>query len=267
MAKKRKSNIMFLLVAVVCGLVAAFLVGMMLLSYTRTVDVCIMNQDIGPYERIDSSMISVISMPAAAVSSDAILKVEEVDGKFTKYGLARETVIRQIHIADSDLTKGGPLASVLTNTEDPDKRAFALPLDLVISVGGSIGKEDRIDIIASLNVASGTVTEPTTKIIARNVRVLDVITGGDGFASIVIVVTPEMAEELVYLLENGKVYAVLNPYEPDVKAADTDGFYTAEKFLSRHTGSFEVPDFYYEDEGDDESEEVDDDTEVEGGEQ
>lgn len=238
MVKKRKSGIVFLLVAVACGLVAAVLTGTVLLSYTRTVDVLVVTKDIGPFERLDRSVIGVVSMPAVAVPSDAVLRLEEVDGRYPRFGLARETVIRHSHIAQ--WVQGGPLSAMLTHTEEPDKRAFAIPFSGIISVGGTIGREDRIDLIASLTIGEGNVKESTSKVIARNVRVLNVVSEGQGVPSIIVVVTPEQAEELVFLLENGKVYGVLNPYDSDVEAAFTHGLYTVYTFMERHRDSPEV---------------------------
>jgi Flp pilus assembly protein CpaB len=230
--KKRNTGVVFLVCAIGFALVAAVLVGTMLSSYTKTAQVLVAVGDIGQYEKIDSSMVGYVSMPVAAVPSDAVTNLDEVEGKYTQASLLKDTVIRQGHIADE--VKGGLLAAKLTYTEEPDMRAFALPYDAVVSVGGNVRKEDRVDLIASLSIAEGQVRESNAKIIARNVRVLDVVNNESGIASIIIAASPELVEELVFLLENGKVYASLNPYDADTDAALTDGFYTVDKFLRRH---------------------------------
>ena len=235
MFKNRRSGIAFLLMAVVCGLAAAIMTGWLLVSYSRTVDVLVVTKDIEPYEQLDGSVIGVVSLPAAAVPSDAVFNLEDVNGKHVRFGLARESVLRSSHLLDGEY--GGPLAAVLSSTEEPQARAFALPYGETVAIGGAVRKEDRIDLIASLSVSGISMA----KIIARNVRVIDVVSGGEGISSIVVTVTPEQAEELAFLLENGKVYAALNPYDADLGAAATQGFYTADAFLSRHQDAPEVP--------------------------
>jgi Flp pilus assembly protein CpaB len=253
MTKRKKSSVIFLVVAVICGVIAALLTGTVLTNYTQVTDVLVVTEDIGQYEPIDSSLVSKVEMPAAAVPSDAVLDVGFFEGKFTRTGLAAGDVLRKAHLAD-DVPGGGAMAARLTYTEGPDKRALALPNSSVITVGGTVTKGDTIDLIAVLTISEGDVRSSNAKTIGHGVKVLDVISPEQGDGAIIVVVEPKQAEELVFLMENGKVYAVLNPYDVDKNASITDGFYNSDTFIQRHSqfvGDFFKPDFGKEDDEDD----------------
>ncbi len=228
--KKRKTGTLFLVGAIIFALAAAFLTAVMIRSYTETKDVVTVVSDVKAFERLEKSVLTLMTIPVAAVPADAITRIEDVQDKFIKTGVLKETILRQGHISDE--FGGSSLSAKLTYTEEADMRAFALPYENIITFGGRIEEEDRIDIVASLNIEEGKVRESSAKVIAQNVRVLDVVTGE--LKAIIIAVTPNQAEELVFLLENGKVYASLNPYEADTSAASTEGVYNVDKFMNLH---------------------------------
>ncbi len=239
MLKSRKSGIAFLVIAVICGLVAAVMTSWLLASYARNVDVLVVIDDVEPFERLDLDMVGIVSVPVAAVSPDAILGKDKdsIEGRYTRFGLVRETVLRDSHLLD-ELGDNNPLAAMLSVGEGVSERAFAIPLSDEVAVGGAIEKEDHIDLIASIYVAESGTEETSVKVIARDVRVVDVVSSEDGVPSLIVIVTPRQAEELVFLLENGKLYAMLSSYDEDsVVDVKDDGFYTIDTFVERHRGS------------------------------
>jgi Flp pilus assembly protein CpaB len=233
---KRKSSIVFLLVAVLCGLIAAVLSGTLLSSYAQMVDVVAVVGDIGPGEQLSAGAVSKVSLPAAAVPADAVLNIADAEGRFLRFGLVGGSVVRTAHLAEG--VQGGQLSAALTYVEEPHMRAFAIPFSGIISVGGAITQNDRVDLIAGIVVDE----EPVARIIARGVRVLSVIPEGQGVPSVILAVSPEQAEELVFVLENGVLYAALNPFGADTDAAITEGFYTISEFAKRHAGGEVVVD-------------------------
>lgn len=224
--KRRKSGALFLVGAILFALTAALLTAVMIRSHTETKDVVAVVRDVKAFEKLTSSDLTVITVPAAAVPGDAVTRVEDVEGQYIETGLLTQTILRQGHISG---VGGSSLSAQLTISELSQMRAFALPYENVITFGGKIEPEDRIDIVGAIKLED---EGAAAKTIAQNVRVLDVITGEQ--AAVIIAVEPALAEELVFLLENGKVYATLNPYDTDTTAAATRGVYNMDAFINRH---------------------------------
>jgi Flp pilus assembly protein CpaB len=224
--KKRNSGTLFLVGAIVFALAAAYLSAVMIRSYTETKDVVAVVRDVKAFEKLDQSDLALVTVPTASVPADAVTRAEDVAGQYVEIGLLKETILRQGHISG---VGGSSLAAKLTYSEASLMRAFALPYDNAITFGGKIEEEDRIDIVGAISLEHGGIA---AKIIAQNVRVLDVITGEQ--AAVIIALKPEAVEELVFLLENGKVYASLNPYGADTGAASTPGVYNVDTFMNRH---------------------------------
>lgn len=224
--RRRKSATLFLVGTIVFALTAAFLTATMIRSHTETKEVVAVVRDVKAFEKLTPSDVAVITVPAAAVPGDVVTRVEEVVGQYVDTGLLTQTILRQGHISG---VGGSSLSAKLTNSELSQMRAFALPYENVVTFGGKIESEDRIDIVGAINLEE---EGAAAKTIAQNVRVLDVVTGEQ--AAVIITVEPALAEELVFLLENGKVYASLNPYEADIAAAATRGVYNMDAFINRH---------------------------------
>jgi Flp pilus assembly protein CpaB len=224
--KRRKSGTLFLVGAILFALTAALLTAVMIRSHTETKDVVAVVRDVKAFEKLTLSDLTVMTVPAAAVPGDAVTRVEDVEGQYIESGLLTQTILRQGHISG---VGGSSLSAQLTISELSQMRAFALPYENVITFGGKIEPEDRIDIVGAIKLED---EGAAAKTIAQNVRVLDVITGEQ--AAVIIAVEPALAEELVFLLENGKVYASLNPYDADTTAAATRGVYNMDAFINRH---------------------------------
>lgn len=235
MVQKKKSGAVFLILSIGFAVAAAMFTGVVLNSYVKTSNVLVVVQEIEPYQMIERSHVGVLSIPTNAVPDDAVTDIDSVVGKYAKSGLLKDTIIRRGHLVDD--MQGSSVSAMLTQTENPNMRAFALPYDAIISIGGMVNKEDRIDLIATLKLSEGDFHGTIAKLIARNVRVLGVTTDSQNLASIIVAVTPEQAEELAFLLEDGKVYACLNPYDSNMEASVTEGLYDTQKFLDRHLQS------------------------------
>ena len=224
--KRRKSGALFLIGAILFALIAALLTAGLIRSHTETKDVVAVVRDVKAFEKLTSSDLTVMTVPAAAVPDDAVTRVEDVEGQYIEFGLLTQTIVRQGHIPG---VGGSSLSAKLTVSELSQMRAFALPYDNVITLGGKIEPENRIDIVGAIKLEE---EGAATRTIAQNIRVLDVIAGEQ--AAVIIAVEPALAEELVFLLENGKVYASLNPYDADSAAAATRGVYNMDTFINRH---------------------------------
>lgn len=203
---------------VVLAAIAALLSYVAIASYAEVDEALVLRQDVDPFDELSADMLVAQEMPAAAIPDDALRDLERVEGKYSKGKLLSGTVLEEGHLAEQE---GGSLMSAaLTYTEDENMRAFPLPYDELTTVGGTIHEEDRIDLLASFPTPDG---QTGVTIVSESTRVLDIHREND-FEAVVIAVTYEQAEELALLLQEGEVYASLNPYEAVL--ADTDGYIT-----------------------------------------
>ena len=224
--KKKKSASMMLIIAVFFALLGAILIFSLLSTYADRTEVIVALEDAEPFTEIHPDMLGTIEVPTAAVPEDVIVDEEEVDGKYLSVGVVAETMIRKSHFTDE--IEDGHMATVLTELKEPDKRLMRLPYNENTSVGGSVSKGDRIDLVAAFEYQGF----PATKVVAADLYVIDVVGGDDLDPSILVPVTPIEAERLSMISIEGSFMALLNPHDRDPYAPATDGIYDLDRFTS-----------------------------------
>lgn len=228
----KRSALVWLGLTLLFALVASFGVVRTLRVQQEMVDVVVARREILPFEAIDEGMVEIISRPRAAVPADAFRDLAAVVGRHARGLILPGSDLRPGHLWETAVPRDrSRLAVSLTGLGLPGQRAFAVPFDANTAVGGLLVPGDRVDLVA--HVRAGDIL--LAKTVAANIQVLDVIAGQDrgGAGTAVLVVTPALAEELAWVLQNGVLRLALNPFHADEEAAATPGV-SADSFLERH---------------------------------
>jgi len=221
--RKRGSGALFLVLAVALALAAAFSAVRVIRSFNETTQVVVAARDIAPYTAVVKDDIKVVDYPSAAVPPDAVRDPKAIVGKFLKSPVLVGEPVRMARIADTQADKSLMSARV-SELGRADVRAFALPWDPQAAVGGDITEGDRVDVVASVKIDSGTGSIGVGKIVARNVLVLKVFKpSGNDKGSLVVALTPPQIEDIAFALTSGQLRYALNPFNTDERAADTPG--------------------------------------------
>lgn len=234
--RHRTGTMAILLLSIGAGLLAALLAISYLQGASERVRVLVANREIAPFTPLSPALFTVESWPAQAVPADALADELALNGRYARALILEGTVIRSGHLAAASGATGS-LAAKLTETGLPGTRALAIPTDNSTGVGGTVQPGDRVDIIAAVKVEREKAPALTfAKVIARAVPVLHRTEGEDvGRATVVVQVTPQVAEEIAYAQLAGRIYLATNPYRIDEESPPTEGV-TPDRFLERHAG-------------------------------
>lgn len=232
--KRKNSAILFLLIAVMLGVAAAFLSVQTVRSFNETGKAVMAVKDLPPYALLKPEDVKLVDMPAASVPLDAVQSLKEVNGRYLASPVLAGEVLRKGRLAEVRGDRG-LMAAKLSALSRPDLRAFALPWDAQSAVGGKIKDGDRIDIVASVKIDGGSAgSVGVGKIVARNVEVLEVVKGSEGDrGSLIVALTPPQIEDIAFALTSGQLRFALNPYNTDEGAAATQGV-TGKAWLEKY---------------------------------
>lgn len=234
--RQRTGGLIFLMLSVAAGLLAALLAVSYLRGAAETADVLVATVEIAPFTPLSPTIFRVERWPARAVPSDALREPSAVAGRYARGLVLAGSVLRASHLADATGASGS-LAARLTASGEPDARALAIPVDSGTGVGGTVQPGDRVDLIAAVRVERENGPPLTyAKIIARAVPVLYRTDEGEAAGSTVVVqVTPAVAEEVAFAQLAGRIHLAVTPYTIDKSAPPTQGV-TPDLFLERHAG-------------------------------
>lgn len=234
--RHRTSGMVILIISIAAGLLAALLAVGYLQGAAEMATVMVANREIAPFTPLSPSLFRRERWPARAVPADALTDLSALTGRYARALILEGTAIRAGHLATASGGTGS-LAARLTETGQPNTRALAIPVDNQTGVGGTVQTGDRVDIIAAVHVEREKGPAVTfAKIIARAVPVLHRTEGEDSAqATVVVQVTPEVAEEIAYAQLAGTIYLATTPYQIDENAPPTVGV-TPDRFLERHAG-------------------------------
>ena len=222
---------MFVALALAFAATAALVAGWMVRAAAETARVVVAARDIAPMEELKAENLTVADAPAASAAG-ALKSVGEAAGKYARGLILKGEVVRKGHLADA-APGGGTLAVQLTEMARPEIRAFALPVDLVSGVGGRVEKGDRVDVVCALKVEVGGAQGALSKVILPAVPVLDVVRQEGKPAAVVLALTPEQIEDVLFASTQGALRLALNPLKSSEQAADTRGV-TAQTFLAKY---------------------------------
>lgn len=232
--KQRNGGLWFLLAAVAAGLMAAILTMRAIDGREARKNIWVAERTIEAFTVLRPDDFRVAPYPTQAVPRDAVQDVQAVSGRYTRGLILEGSILQEGHLTSGQTPSA--VAARLTDANRPGYRALALPIDSATGVGGTVAAGDRVDIIAAVTISShGAGSIPIAKVIARGVTVLfaepPADTGRRG--TVVLEVTPSLAEEVAFAQMAGSVYLATNPYNADLNAALTEGM-TPERFLAKY---------------------------------
>ena len=139
-------SLMLLMVAVGCGLIAAYAATQGTNSSPEKVTVLIINQkEVPPNQPISQEWVSYISLPKNEIPFDAVTNYEELEQKAFKLKPTQGTVICQRMLTDK----------YFASTEIRNGRAvYTVKVDAEKSHSGQIRPKDRVDVFAAYSMSS-----------------------------------------------------------------------------------------------------------------
>ncbi|HLN61318.1 MAG TPA: Flp pilus assembly protein CpaB [Symbiobacteriaceae bacterium] len=232
-----------LVLALVCAMVAAWAHTLYLKSLTRTADVVVVVKEVQPFTAIPADAIKLVPMNQEGLPTDALTDVAAVKGFYSRTLLIPGTVVRKPHLVEAG---GSNLAARLAVEKAYDTRAMALEVNPATGVAGTLREGDPVDILASIQYQDTTKQNKSgnstlAKVIARRVPVVWVQRAKDDIASdksmtVVLQVSPTLAEEIAFAQGQGKIWLLTSPYEaPANSSAETEGV-DLERFLAKYRG-------------------------------
>ncbi|MBN1283561.1 MAG: Flp pilus assembly protein CpaB [Proteobacteria bacterium] len=227
--------------AVVAGLAAALLASAYLArregEISRAAEpapVVIAARDIPPGETIDRAALRRSSVPAIFVQPGAIGEISEAEGRVAMVPLRKGSQLTRSAARRADHATG--VAPLLAS----GMRAFSVSLPRSRAAGGLVGPGDRVDLIATFDLGTGSSPEITTMALVTDARVVAVerrVAGspereagadaGKGLfggaiaqgqlsreVSVTLAVSPAQAQAIAFAQESGSIaLAVRPPYE------------------------------------------------------
>jgi pilus assembly protein CpaB len=212
----------FVVIALVLGLGAAFLIFMVLSSARagRTaglVPVVVANTDLTYGTKLDQSQLRVVNFPKESVPEGAYSDMDSVLGNTTKVFLAAREPVLTSKLS----TVGGGLSMMVR----PSLRASSVDVRLSSSVSGFIVPGDRVDVLCTVDQQGSGMQEALTKTILQNMEVLaagpktqqkEKEDKPSDMQTVTLLVDPVGAEKLANGMHEGKIHLTLrNPEDQD----------------------------------------------------
>jgi len=213
---------MFVVLALVLGLGAAFLIFMVLSSARagRTaglVPVVVANTDLTYGTKLDQSQLRVVNFPKESVPEGAYSDMDSVLGNTTKVFLAAREPVLTSKLS----TIGGGLSMMVR----PTLRASSVDVRLSSSVSGFIVPGDRVDVLVTIDQTGGGMSDAVTRTILQNMEVLaagpktqqkEKEDKPSDMQTVTLLVDPMGAEKLALGMHEGKIHLTLrNPEDAD----------------------------------------------------
>lgn len=134
---------LFLILGVVLGLISAFMTYTYIKGATKTEAVYVFTEDVEAGTPLDSGLFERKEMPVAAIPSDAITDVREVDGKSVKGFTLAGSILRLGMLEETSDTR---ISGKLLENYDADTRAVAFQATIDTTVGGSVKAGDLVNV-------------------------------------------------------------------------------------------------------------------------
>ena len=212
--------------------------------------VVVATKDINEMETIDASKLELKSIPMDYIQPDALSQPEQAVGM-----VALAPIKAGEQILQNKIMEPGPVTG-LSLQVTPQKRAVSIPIDAVHGVSKLIKPGDRIDVVAAIDVGHGAQAHKEVRTILQNVSVLATglriinelprlfeqigkqdfirnIRGDTKFSTITVEVTPQQAQNLIYILATspGSLFLTLRHPTDNADAVLTDT--TVDSVLNR----------------------------------
>ncbi|MCB0362174.1 MAG: Flp pilus assembly protein CpaB [Bdellovibrionales bacterium] len=201
---------------------------------------------------IDETMLQVIERPVDFIEPEAISNPELAVGK-----VALAPIKKDEQVLESKIMEPGPVTGLSLQVA-PTKRAVTIPVDEMRGVGKLLKPGDRVDIVAALDVGNGPTQRREVKTLMQDVIILATglkifnelprlhekqgredfiknIRGDTSFTNITVEVSPQEAQELIYILSTSPGALFLTLRHPSDRTPRRMASSTIESVLGRVT--------------------------------
>ncbi len=175
----------------------------------RLEPVVVAKLDIGARTVVNANQVEVRQLPFTAIHPKAARRVEDVVNRVAVSPVYADQQIIQTALAPAGVNPG--LSYVLPK----DRRAMTIPVNEVIDVAGFVFPGDRVDVIGTVSLHD----QPVSKVFLQDIPVLavsQIVEQKPGeqprvTTSATLALTPDQAEILTQIDNNGKVRLALRP--------------------------------------------------------
>lgn len=212
-SKTKTSGVVFIIIAIACATIAAFLVVQAGLRAAPTVPVLQITENIAPGDFLQGK-VKEVKIAKSSLPKGAIRPGTDLSKFVAKHGMSEGDILRGDHILSDDVD-AGLLSARLLAMGDDNLRAVELPIESVSGMLGGMKAGDRVDIIAvyGLEDEEGGRKELESKTILTDRKLVGVMITEDGSdGAIVVALTSEEAETMALYTELGKIYITLKPF-------------------------------------------------------
>lgn len=210
-SKTKLSGLTFIILALICAFIAAFMVVQAGLRAAPAVPVLEVTQDISAGDYV-SDKVKEVKIAKSSIPKGAIKPGADIEKAIAKHGLSEGDILRASHLID-DKVDGGLLSARLKAIGGGNLRAVELPIESAAGMMGGMKAGDRVDVIAVYEINSDNSKTIESETIFTNKELVGVMLSEDGTEGALIVsVTPQEAEILASSREKGKIYVSLRPF-------------------------------------------------------
>ncbi|MFD1363096.1 Flp pilus assembly protein CpaB [Lentibacillus salinarum] len=198
----------------VCGVILAVVIGFIAnntVSQAMSEKTIVVAKDnIEPFTQVTPDNLTEVNRPAAGVPENAATSIQAVAGNFTTTTIIQGNAIQKEHLA---LEGNGDLSTVLTNFNQPNIRAFALPTQNPMIQ--DIFPGNRVDLHAVFEENDG----QSSVLIADSVLVLGIAEGSDGPVGLTLALSQKQIEDITPVMNNIQISLV--PHNADTSKGNT----------------------------------------------
>lgn len=210
--KSRSRALVFLLVALLAGITAAWLISRTLArsaaktTPTPMTKVAVAAMDLPLATTLRPEMVDLIDWPIGSVPQGAVSNAKAIDGRVTNSALVKGDLLVESRLAPEGAGQG--MAAIIP----ANMRAMTVRVNEVIGVGGFIHPGDMVDVLTTMQVRTANLNEYEfrSKIVLQFIRVLAI--GEDMVVQnakpvkvpvVTLLVTPEESERLALAATKG----------------------------------------------------------------
>lgn len=210
--KQTKTGITFILLAVLCAVIAGVLVFFAGLKIAPSVPALIAVKEIQAGDPLKPEMFKTTKLAKAGLPGGIISPGTDLSSLMAKHGMAEGDILRGAGVIDNKDFTVSLLSARLAVQNNPDLRAVEVPIEAAASMLEGMKAGDRIDII-SVIATDNEAGEHTSQTIIENAKVVGVSSPSESSSgAFVIALSPEQAETFFLARVKGKIFAALRPF-------------------------------------------------------
>jgi len=211
--KQNRTGTTFILLAVLCAVIAGVLVFFACLKIAPSVPVLVAVDEIQAGDPLKPEMFKVVKLAKAGLPDGIINPGADLSTFMAKYGMAEGDLLRKSGVIDNEDFTASLLSARLSVQNDPSLRAVEVPVEAAASMLAGIKAGDRIDVVSVIVSDEEDGQQHIAETIIEDAKVIGVNTPGESSnGALVIAISPDQAETFFLARVKGKVFATLRPF-------------------------------------------------------